>query len=219
MISVDTLIKLVKQKEEKEEVTTKKIRELLVPFEYTKLDKIIDVAFTAVESAGQIAEEQISLDIQGTGDPINQEHTPREILDSVRQRIIGAISKRESTPLVRRSAALYWSVDPNKTIRVACSVSKQHKRGIYWYAYHPSWDSFLEEARKAFYVLGCIGRDEAYALPFAWIHDKLPSLYTTERGTRKYWHIYLEEGPDRGLVFPLKTGKKMPVSAFRVDLP
>src|SRR5258708_6728507 len=59
LISVDALIKLVKLKEETEEVTTKKIRELLVPFEYTKLDKIIDVAFTAVESAGQIAEEQI----------------------------------------------------------------------------------------------------------------------------------------------------------------
>jgi hypothetical protein len=58
LISADALVKLVKLKESTdEEETVTKIRGLLKPFEYTRLDNIIDVMFTAakdVEAATEI---------------------------------------------------------------------------------------------------------------------------------------------------------------------
>jgi hypothetical protein len=50
IISVDALVKLVELKvNSDEDETTQKIRNLLVPFEYTRLDNIIDVMFAAAK--------------------------------------------------------------------------------------------------------------------------------------------------------------------------
>ena len=55
IISADALIKLVSMKENAELASVAKIHELLVPFEYTRLDKIIDIAFTVAEDASTAA--------------------------------------------------------------------------------------------------------------------------------------------------------------------
>ena len=58
LISVERLIKLVQIKEKSDDPTTlTQIRQLLRPFEYTKIDRIIDVIFTtAVDVEEQIVE-------------------------------------------------------------------------------------------------------------------------------------------------------------------
>jgi hypothetical protein len=53
LISADSLVKLVKIKESAEEGTVGRIRELLIPFEYTRVDRIIELAFTAVNEVGE----------------------------------------------------------------------------------------------------------------------------------------------------------------------
>jgi hypothetical protein len=53
IISADALAKLVMLKESTELASAEKIHELLVPFEYTRLDKIIDIAFTVAEEASE----------------------------------------------------------------------------------------------------------------------------------------------------------------------
>jgi hypothetical protein len=58
MISADALTKLVTLKENSELDSVSKIHELLVPFEYTKLDKIIEIAFTVVEDASDALQEE-----------------------------------------------------------------------------------------------------------------------------------------------------------------
>ncbi|MFX8723725.1 hypothetical protein ABTM71_19870, partial [Acinetobacter baumannii] len=50
MISVDALNKLVLLKEgTEEEETLSKIRSILTPFEYTRLDNLVDVIFTTTK--------------------------------------------------------------------------------------------------------------------------------------------------------------------------
>jgi uncharacterized protein YybS (DUF2232 family) len=48
-------------KESTELASAAKIHELLVPFAYTRLDKIIEIAFTVAEEVGEAAEEQLQL--------------------------------------------------------------------------------------------------------------------------------------------------------------
>ena len=223
LISVDALIKLVRVKEETEEDTAKKIHELLVPFEYTKIDKIIEIAFTVAKDASAVSKEESSTGIDehdtdlSVGEPRKQDATSPEILRELRQIIVTALGMRENAPLIRKSAALYWSSD--RTLRVACTISKRYSSGGYWYGYHTKWDKFLSEGTSGFFALGCVGRNHAYAIPFNWIHAKLDQLRTTEHEDAKYWHIQLEETDSGDLA--LTTSKpvgRIPLNDFRIEL-
>lgn len=198
LISIDSLTKLVKLKEGTEEDTVDKIRDVLVPFEYTRVDRIIDIAFTAASEATAErdidAERELDLNTSEAGGA--QEHTPRPVLEERRQSALAALAAREGATLVRRSRATYWSSDDDHSLRVACSISKRYRTGHYWYAYHPSWDDFLRNAPhgSGFFVLASVDRPEAYAIPREWLHERLRYLNQTVVDDQKaYWHIHLDE--------------------------
>jgi hypothetical protein len=137
IISADALMKLVSMKENAELASVAKIHELLVPFEYTRLDKIIDIAFTVAEDASTVVDsEQAEVEVAveslseaEAGANKTQQHTPSAIITGVRAQIVTALSD-EYAPLVKKSRALYWSAD--KSVRAAITISKQYKDGDYW---------------------------------------------------------------------------------------
>jgi hypothetical protein len=221
LISADALVKLVRLKETTdEEETVEKIRGLLKPFEYTRLDNIIDVMFTAAKDVEASTELERGLERQDDVEGLDhrgatQEHTDPEILNALRKRIVQTFGKRAAVDLIAKSRALYQ--DSGRTIRVCCSISKRYPRGTYWYAYHPHWDKFLDEGTDGFFVLGCVDRSVAYALPKAFIRAVMNNLYTTQmKDTGKmYWHIHLEEGPGDEMYFLAgKAGEKLPISTY-----
>jgi hypothetical protein len=217
MISADALATLVALKENTEQAdSVKRIHELLIPFEYTRLDRIIEIAFTVSEDAKAVLEEEqttppADLSSSANEGSAKQQHTSPEIIAAIRANIIAALSAKYS-PLVKKSRALYWSAD--KSLRIAVTVSKRYGESGYWYAYHLPWDEFLREGQLGFYVLGCVGRDEAFAIPYEWIHDRLESLNFTERGDGKHWHILLYPTDSGKLVLRLKNGKNESLEAF-----
>jgi hypothetical protein len=219
LISADALAKLVSLKENSEPSLVSKIHEVLTPFEYTRLDRIIEIAFTVAEDASTALDDgDVAEGTEAATLPVNaarQQHTSREILTELRAKMIAALSSLYQ-PLVRKSRALYWSAD--KSVRAAVSISKLYEGGHYWYAYHPDWDKFLAEASHGFYVLGCVGLDYAFAIPFDWIHSRLKYLHLTERDDGGHWHIFLY--PDDGnLMFRLqKPGRNESVEPFKIDL-
>ena len=122
------------------------------------------------------------------------------------------------TALIRKSSALYWSTDTAHKTRIACTISKRYaKSGGYWYAYHPEWDSFLGGGESGYYVLGCVDRDVAYALPLSWIRKHLPELSVTKRDDTHYWHVLIFEGDDGHLALKI-TGNKYSLADFAVKL-
>jgi hypothetical protein len=219
IISADALCKLVMLKENTEQLkSVKRIHELLIPFEYTRLDRIIEIAFTVTEDAKTSLEEEQSsppTDLAGTQTegPAKQQHTSPEIIDGIRANIIAALSSKYS-PLVKKSRALYWSAD--KALRVVVTVSKRYGESGYWYAYHLPWDEFLSEGQPGLYVLGCVGRNEAFAIPYEWIHARVESLNFTERGDGKHWHILVDHTDDGQL--RLKNGKNESLHGFKLVL-
>jgi len=216
-MSAEALAKLVALKEGTELASAAKIHELLIPFEYTRLDKIIDIAFTVAEEASDSegTAEIETADTEVAASSAKQRRTAADVIEQVRSQIVSALS-RKYAPLVKKSRALYWSAD--KSIRAAITISKQYEKGGFWYAYHPAWDEFLSSASAGFLVLGCIGRNEAYAIPYAWIHSKLNFLNTTERGGEKYWHVYLNPESDGRLLLRLNNGQGESLDSFRLNL-
>jgi hypothetical protein len=214
IISADALAKLVTVKENTEIASAAKIHELLIPFEYTRLDKIIEIAFTVAEEAGETIEKEPPIDPDGDS-PKQQQHTPRDVIEQVRSEIVTALSRKYS-PLVKKSKALYWSGD--KSVRAAVTISKVYDNGGFWYAHHPQWDQFLSEAKTGLLVLGCIGRREAYALPHSWLQGKLDSLYVTEREDSKYWHLVLQPNKGRDLSLRFRNGASESLEKFKIPL-
>ena len=228
LISADALVKLVQLKEDSDGPDTgKRIRSLLTPMEYTRLDGMIDVMFTTAKDIGAAVAQDTSDKLEGEGPPeapekgkSGWEFTDVDLLDSKRARIVEAMSTKTETKLIRKSRALFW--DTAHDVRVVCSISKRYtKRSSepYWYAYHPQWDEFLSEGHQSFFVLGCMDLDFAFAIPRKIIYESLVGLHTTTTERSTYWHVHIGELAENEYVLLLpKLSKPLALSDFRVQL-
>jgi response regulator of citrate/malate metabolism len=232
LISADALVKLVRLKESSEEPETSgKIRSLLIPMEYTRLDAMIDVMFTTatdVEQASKLPEPDIDQSRESAEpEPSSSrqekgvwEFTEPQLLQEKRNQIITALSRANAVSFIKKSASLYWDVAHE--VRIACTLSKRYtKKGAYryWYAYHPAWDTFLAEGKAGFFVLGCMDLSFAFAIPFSVLHPLLDSFNTTTVDTGKlYWHIHIvDTNGGFGLLLP-KKGKNLDLRPYQIDL-
>jgi hypothetical protein len=220
LISVERLIKLVQINEKSDDPNTlKQIRQLLQPFEYTKIDRIIDVIFTTavdVETQQELEPEAPVEVEQGPSTPHTQIRTDFELLNSKRQQAVDAFGELKGKELIRRSRTLFWS--PDKELRVCCAVSKKYESDYqpYWYAFHPKWDAFLAEAKEGYFVLACMDREEGFAVPYSWILANKQNLNMTDNGDRSYWHVALTTLEDGGLAINTsKIGAKTALAPYR----
>jgi hypothetical protein len=189
LISADALIKLVQLKENSEgSETGQKIRSLLIPREYTRLDEMIDVMFTTAKEVENVPVTVDSNEVPLTSNSADVspklkgawEFTDSGELQAKREAIVAALAQRDAMPLIKKSRALYWS--PDHSERAAFTISKRYTRKggpQYWYAYHPQWEEFLNDAEHSYFVLGCMDRDHAFAIPAQVLHPLLKYLNKT----------------------------------------
>lgn len=222
VVGVDSLLKLVRVKEKSsEDQTISQIRELLRPFEYTRVDRILDVVFSAATDAVDDKESPI----EETGDPAEavgsqQDRTPQQTIEQVRIRAAEAVSVAKNCHLVRRRQSMFE--DKSSSIRACITVSKRYDSKLqpYWYAYHPKWDEFLSGSTAGYVVFGCVDRGDAFAIPLDKMREILPSLNQTERPDgASYWHVKFAEISGKLVLFASKTGESFDLTPFRIALP
>src|SRR5260370_30975310 len=114
----------------------------------------------------EIEQEDAEQDDHETG---KQVPTAPELLDAKRQQVVAAFEALKGIELVRRSKTLFSS--PDKDLRVCCVVSKRYAGDYqpYWYRYDPKWDDFLSEGKNGYFIISCMDRDEAFAVPYSWM--------------------------------------------------
>ncbi|CAN5857957.1 hypothetical protein BH20GEM1_BH20GEM1_00610 [soil metagenome] len=195
LISIDALVQLVRTKESADEdATVAKIRRLLTPLEYTRLDALVDVVFAAAKDIEQAVEAEVVSDtagVEGTAnDGTSWEFTPRGIIEAKRESIIGAMALVKGSAFVQRSRAKFS--DPDDHDRLVCSVSKRYDQGAvrYWFAYHPAWHDFLSAGSRGWFVLGGIDLDTAFAIPVDVMSQHLGDFHhTVKPDGGRYFHI------------------------------
>jgi hypothetical protein len=199
-----------------------------MPVEYTRLDFLVDVMFTAATDVEPVVMEPVlggeePSAKQGGEQSGTWEFTDAALMQEKRDQIIATMSSRIGGPLVKKSRALYWNPDHEQ--RVACTISKRYLKRSgypYWYAYHPQWREFLGQGSVGFLVLGCMDLPLAFAIPRDQIHAVLDQLNTTdtESGAVKYWHLHI--APDRSGVYELllpKADRNLSLTGLAVELP
>jgi hypothetical protein len=218
MISAESLLKIVSLKEASEdEETLSKIRSLLVPFEYTRLDNIIDIVFTTVTDAS--TSENISADVEASDPnlPVKEKHNKQDrtdvnVIKLIRSKIIDKLGKAKSVGLIAKSKALFWTSD--KTVRVACTISKPYTRGSdYWYALHKKWLDFLKEGSEGLYVLGFVDERKFVAIPVTVMEQNIDKYYKTAQNNNLYWHILVDKTAD-GYSLNIPGGEFVNLSQF-----
>jgi hypothetical protein len=207
-----------------EESTIRQIRELLRPFEYTRIDRIVDVVFDTaadVEQSSEVAAgEDIAIVESRDISHRTSERTNPSDIDLMRDRIVSALQKKLGVVLVRRRRAMFEDIRGKN--RACISISKRYGREYqpYWYAYHPAWNEFLEGGKDALFVLGCMDRDEAFAVPLSVFSTFLPKLNQTVRedGAR-YWHVVITTNEDgKPALYSSRTGEKLDLRTFALPI-
>jgi len=136
LLSVEALLRLVNLVEKTDsEHTEEKIRSLLVPFEYTRLDDLIDIVFTTATESSEDVEQPMAEVLLREKGATSFSVTPKEILEKVRDSIVNAFATKNDIKLIRKSKVLYW--DDSHKFRIACAISKRYadSGAVYWYAY------------------------------------------------------------------------------------
>jgi hypothetical protein len=218
IISIDALVNLVRLKEKSDEdETVAKIRSLLIPVEYTRLDNIIEILFTTANEVETAAEELITSEPAKGEQVYQQSHTPIQIADATRTAALKAYSQVTEATLLPHRRTQFWSLD--RKSRVVCAFSKNHREGHYWYAFHPHQLTFLEEAETGVFLLACLNHPYSYALPLDFLKLQLSKMGMTEKEDRRYWHIILEPTAAGEMRLRLKEGEFVSLDQFKLDVP
>ncbi|MHA2055174.1 MAG: hypothetical protein ACW99F_16465 [Candidatus Hodarchaeales archaeon] len=183
LISIDALLRLMDLKEEVEHPQiVQKIRDILVPQEYTKVDGIIDIVFSAAEEVRQ--DETIETE--------KTKKKPKFIPVKFHDECIARIKPHLKSILVKRSRSTYMA--PDESLAVICAVSREHKYGhdqAYWFAFHPHQKDTLINTQKAYVAFGCGSEETVLLIPFKEFQQWLNGLNITKQEDRFYWHVQI----------------------------
>lgn len=220
LISAEALLKLALLKERSEELETgRKIRSVLVPVEYTRVDALVDVVFVTAKDV-EDSDSELAVRVGAKEDEAYREvfsqYSKRQIQEK-REVIIDRFSKEVRAHFIRKSRAMLWS--PDSLIGVACTVSKRYSKGNpYWYAFHPSWREFINSGNGGFFILGCMDLSRFFVIPSTVVEELIPSLHTTETEKQMYWHVQLREDESGNIELIVPQGRALPLEQFAVEI-
>lgn len=186
VISVDAILRMLKLKEEVEDPSLlKRIHDILIPHEFTRLDPIIEIAFAAVTD---IKQEAAAAEESEDETQKEKKFTPV----AFHAECITRIEQHLHTSLIKHSRASFSTAD--ESTKVICAISRYHERAKrFWFAFHPHQEAFLSYAEKALVAFGCGDADTLFLIPFQEFKPWLEYFSRTELPDRFYWHVKIRK--------------------------
>jgi hypothetical protein len=221
LLSVESLIRLVSLKESLEDPSSlRRIHQILVPREFTKLDAIVDLVFSTAEDvkapeatdgpATIIAVESVVAKAVDTG--ASSRLSPVAFNDACAEVVGAKLGQR----LIKRSRATYSTSDD--FVRVVCAVSKTYddSKRNYWFAFHLHQRDALLAASLGYVAFGCGSPRTTLLIPAGTFNEWLDGMNTTAKEDRVYWHVQIFE-EDAGLTLIRKKGQpKINMESYRI---
>ncbi len=203
--------------------TTNQIRSVLIPFDNTRLDGIVDIMFaTTSDAAGAVESNPVEEVATSAAENERSVVADPEAIARKRSQLLKALSEKVGVSLIKNTRATYW--DPSHDIRAVCAVSKAYPdygEYRYWYAYHPKWDQFLTGGKIGLVAWSCLDLDIAFVMPRAKLAPLLSNMNVTKlEGGKDYWHIKIKKKDDGSYFLHQPLGDKdVSLSPFQIALP
>lgn len=195
LISIDALLRLMRIRQDLESPSAEtRIREVLIPREYTRVDEIIDLVFSAAEDILEEAPEDLgAVDRDAEDGTTPQEGKARQKPVGFNLACIERIGKHFGVDLAKRSRVVYG--EPDTGLLITCAVSKEYPANAgagYWFAFHQHQLDQLSQSVSAYACFGCGSADQIAILPLEFVRELLDGMYQTMREDgRIYWHIQI----------------------------
>jgi hypothetical protein len=187
LISIKALLHLMFLKERLDDpATIRRIGDILIPREFTRLDEIVDIVFKAAEETTDEEAEAVAI--------VNLEENERTAPVAFHSACIARVEEQFNHKLIRQTRSGYKS--PDGSFAVVCVVSKTHDMAghpSFWFGFHPYQKDFLAGAPESVLVLGCGSPEVVLAFPFRDFPPWLADMWTTSQGEKFYWHIRIHE--------------------------
>lgn len=210
LLGVHALFRLLQLKESLDDPNVERqIQEIVVPQEFTRLDRIVDLVFATAEDASSTTEDQEEHVVE------EAEQTPRA---NFHAKILPRLERYFGKPLVKQSRVL-WAT-PDDSILLSCQVSKQYQRGVFdfWFGLKRTTKEALEAHEHAFCAFGLGSHHNVVLLPFHVLATHLNGFFTSpdKDGGIRHWHVrfVLEEEGVRLLVN--RDQERLPVDEYQL---
>lgn len=219
LISVDSLFQLLELKEKlNDSKTLHQINTLLKPFEFTRIDRLLDLIFlTSMDFQLEEADEMMAEN--DAADNINKKGS-REKNEPVNfhQDCISKIENHLKMHLLKNTRTTY--VNHETKTRFTCSVSKAYiesKWIKYWYAFHPHQRDYLEDVQKGYIIFGCGSAEKTLLIPYSTFKSWIKTFWITEKDNRMYWHVVIKELDGKFYLQQprLKKGKMIDITNYK----
>jgi len=183
----------------------KKIYDVLLPREYTKLDGIVDLVFSTTEEAREAAELPAD----------DEEEGPKFVPVNFHEACASRIASHLGVPLIRQTKASFAASDGS--ITVVCAVSREYPRKTgagYWFAFHPHQRELLSSARQGYVAFGCGSPGTIILIPFSDFNSWIDGLNVTKTDERMYWHVHIRREKGSTFLDRRKGFARINVSSF-----
>lgn len=210
LISMEALLRLLKIKEELEDQQTlTRIRDILMPQEFTRVDGIIDLVFSATNDAK----------LEAVDDGPEEREPKKKVKKftpvSYRPACVQRLQREMRETLVKQSATVFATPDGLRALSIAISREYESGKGTgYWFAYHPSQKARLEKYQTAWVAFGCGSEKQILMIPFREFTSWLPRFNMTNDEERSYWHILIEQENGNWVILAKSGQKKIPVTEY-----
>ena len=190
LISVEYLLKMLDLKEDVEDPQIAvRIRAILNPQEFTRVDGIVDLLFSAKEDIQDEIQREAADDDESAG--TEKSFAPVSFHEGCIQRI----SEKLGHTLVRRSRATFTTSD--EEVAVVCAVSKEYEMPAgkkYWFAFHPHQQETLLNAKVGYVAFGCGSASKLVLIPYKDFDPWVSEMHQTIREDGKmYWHVHIHD--------------------------
>lgn len=213
LISVDGLLRLMALKEAVEDpIIVRRIHDILVPREFTRLDEIVDVLFSTAED---IKQNEVPEEVEEVEEGDTAEQKPKFTPVAFHDACVARIERYLARNLLKRSRATFSSAD--ESLALICAVSKEHGgRGqiSYWFAFHPHQKEFLESAQEAYVAFGCGSKEHILLVPFNEFSSWLDGMNITQGDERFYWHVSIFRENERFILHRKRGQSRIDLTSY-----
>lgn len=203
LISIDAFVRLMKIRQDLDSPSVEeRIRAVLIPREYTRVDEIIDLVFSTTEDILEETPDELGADDEVEPAPAEKESKEREKPVSFNLACVERIGKSLNVELTKQSRVIFGDLDSG--LMITCAVSKEYRNagGLgYWFAFHEHQLQKLSEAPSAYACFSCGSPDQIAILPLAFINSQLEGMnQTTREDGRLYWHVQIHNEGERWIM-------------------
>ncbi len=219
LLSVDSLFRLVSIREEIEgPAIARKICDILIPREYTRVDGIIDLVFTTTADVRpEIPDEEIVESSEARGSSEDESAKPKLKPVNFNEDCVERIQAKLGLSLIRRSRASF--VTPDNDTALICTVSKesQTSSGLrYWFAFHSHQRDSLNTYEKAYVAFGCGTAETVLLIPFNDFREWLNGMNMTQNDDREYWHVQIIKDGEKYVLLQKANFERIDVTNYRI---